>query len=170
MNTAFERTVSKDEWLTPKHIIDALGPFDLDPCAPVVRPWPTAAKHYTIQDDGLKQTWSGFVWCNPPYGRQTGVWLKRMAEHNNGIALTFARTETRMFFDTVWREASALLFLKGRLSFVDTSGKAADNSAGAPSVLIAYGKNAKMRLLTCSCPGPSGVPGAYVEVLKGCAT
>ena len=26
------------EWLTPPKILDALGPFDLDPCAPVVRP------------------------------------------------------------------------------------------------------------------------------------
>jgi hypothetical protein len=25
--------------LTPRWIIDALGPFDLDPCAATVRPW-----------------------------------------------------------------------------------------------------------------------------------
>lgn len=26
--------VSTDEWYTPRWIIDELGPFDLDPCAP----------------------------------------------------------------------------------------------------------------------------------------
>lgn len=34
-----------DEWLTPPNIIINLGPFDLDPCAPVIRPWNTAIKH-----------------------------------------------------------------------------------------------------------------------------
>lgn len=34
MNTAFEKSAnSTDEWYTPKEIIDALGEFDLDPCA-----------------------------------------------------------------------------------------------------------------------------------------
>lgn len=33
-----------DEWLTPPEILGELGPFDLDPCAPLTRPWGTAAK------------------------------------------------------------------------------------------------------------------------------
>lgn len=43
---------SKDEWLTPPHIIRALGEFDLDPCAPHIsrRPWNTAKRHYTGDD------------------------------------------------------------------------------------------------------------------------
>jgi DNA N-6-adenine-methyltransferase (Dam) len=145
MNTAFERDAQKEEWLTPRHIIEALAPFDLDPCASVIQPWPTAAKTYTIHDNGLIKEWKGFVWCNPPYGNQTQHWFKRLAEHGNGIALTFARTETRMFFDCVWKKADAILFLKGRLSFCDTAGKAG-GTAGAPSVLIAYGATAVHRL------------------------
>ena len=36
MNTRFEKSVhSSDEWYTPKEILEALGKFDLDPCAPV---------------------------------------------------------------------------------------------------------------------------------------
>lgn len=39
MNTTFEKSAnSTDEWYTPKEIIDALGEFDLDPCAPVSPP------------------------------------------------------------------------------------------------------------------------------------
>lgn len=38
MNTSFEKSKnSTDEWYTPKEIIDALGEFDLDPCAPMRR-------------------------------------------------------------------------------------------------------------------------------------
>jgi hypothetical protein len=50
-------------WLTPKFILDALGPFDLDPCAaPSPRPWPTALNHIELPEDGLKASWSGLVW------------------------------------------------------------------------------------------------------------
>ena len=99
---AHERTAGKEEWLTPRHVIEALAPFDLDPCASIVRPWPTAAMHYTIEDNGLAKPWAGRVWCNPPYGSQTGRWLARLRDHGDGIALVFARTETRSFFDAVW--------------------------------------------------------------------
>ncbi len=49
-----------DEWLTPPKIVEALGPFDLDPCSPVNRPWPTAGRHLTIEDDGLAQDWGDY--------------------------------------------------------------------------------------------------------------
>lgn len=140
------RTVGHDEWLTPPSLIEALGPFDLDPCAPVVRPWDTAARHYTIEDDGLAQQWEGFVWMNPPYGTQTNHWLQRLAEHGNGVALIFARTETRMFFEHVWGKASAVLFLAGRLRFHYITGEKAAANSGAPSCLVAYGTTAVERL------------------------
>ncbi|MGH8432526.1 MAG: DNA N-6-adenine-methyltransferase, partial [Solimonas sp.] len=89
--------MKNDEWLTPPDILSRLGVFDMDPCAPVVRPWDTARRHYTIQDNGLAQVWAGRVWCNPPFGREAVKWLRRMAEHGDGIALIPARTETAMF-------------------------------------------------------------------------
>ncbi|WP_223160903.1 phage N-6-adenine-methyltransferase [Salinicola aestuarinus] len=89
--------MQKDEWLTPPSILEALGSFDLDPCSPVERPWDTASEHLTLHDDGLSAAWRGRVWLNPPYGRETGLWLEKLAEHGDGIALVFARTETEMF-------------------------------------------------------------------------
>lgn len=144
----------KDEWLTPPEIIDALGPFDLDPCSPGIRrPWDTAADHYSIFDDGLTKPWSGRVWLNPPYGRETGVWLARLADHGNGVALIFARTETTMFVEHVWKRADALLFIEGRLHFHHIDGSRAKANAGAPSVLVAYGKENAARLEACGIPG-----------------
>lgn len=148
----------KEEWLTPPEIIRALGTFDLDPCAPVVRPWDTANVHHTINDNGLSRAWYGRVWCNPPYGDKTAIWLERLADHGNGIALIFARTETRMFFDQVWGKASGLLFLEGRLHFHHVDGRRAAANAGAPSVLVAYGSNNAKTL--CEC----GLAGHYVPL------
>jgi hypothetical protein len=126
-----------NDWLTPRYILDALGKFDLDPCAALDQPWPTARRHLTVKDDGLKKPWSGRVWLNPPYGEQTARWLEKMAKHQNGIVLIYARTETQMFFDHVWNRANGIFFLKGRLSFGKRD-DSSDGQAGAPSVLISY--------------------------------
>lgn len=135
----------KEEWLTPPDIITTFGPFDLDPCAPVKRPWATAANHFTIEDDGLSKKWQGLVWCNPPYGPKTGDWLARCAAHDNCLALVFARTDTQAFQKWVWPFAKSLFFISGRLSFCHVSGDPG-GTAGAPSVLIAYGDVADQRL------------------------
>jgi len=60
--------------------------------------------------------------------------------HGNGIALVFARTETRMFFNYIWNDADGILFLRGRLAFFHVDGTEGGH-AGAPSCLIAYGRN-----------------------------
>lgn len=158
----------KEEWLTPPEIVRALGPFDLDPCAPVVRPWDTAAHHYTIEDDGLKQPWHGSVWLNPPYNSKAGNWLSRLADHGNGIALIFARTETSWFFSEVWRKADALLFIEGRLHFHHVDGTRAKANSGAPSVLVAYGLAAIARLARAKESGD--IPGRVVMLDDGVAT
>ena len=143
----------KAEWLTPPEIIAALGPFDLDPCSPVIRPWPTAETHFTIEDNGLIKPWFGRVWLNPPYGTETGKWLRRMKSHGNGIVLIFARTETRTFHEYVFGVADALLWIKGRLTFYNADGSKPQNCGGAPSVLIAYGNHNADNLRSCAIQG-----------------
>lgn len=146
-------SMQKDEWITPPHVLGALGLFDLDPCSSINRPWNTAKNHYTILDDGLKQEWYGRVWCNPPYGIEAVKWLKKLNDHGRGIALIFARTETKMFFNEVWPKAHGLLFIQGRLYFHHIDGSRASANAGAPSVLIAYGMEDSIILEKCGLPG-----------------
>jgi len=129
---------ASDDWITPRAIIDALGPFDLDPCACDPQPWPTA--NAMLTKGGLLVPWTGRVWCNPPYGPETGKWLNRLASHGDGIALIFARTETEMFHKYVWGAATAALFLRGRLNFYTPAGQRSRYNAGGPSVLVAYGE------------------------------
>jgi hypothetical protein len=145
--------MKKDEWLTPPHILKALGGFDLDPCAPIIRPWDIAKYHYTVENDGLSHEWFGRVWCNPPYGRSTGKWLQKLKEHGNGIALIFARTETKDWFDHIWYDANSILFVKGRLHFHHVDGTRARANSGAPSALIAYGVTNSLCLSQCEIEG-----------------
>lgn len=146
-----------NEWLTPPGLLRRLGKFDLDPCSPVQHPWDTASHHYTIDDDGLAYTWRGRVWLNPPYGPEMYRWLRAMAQHGNGIALTFARTETDAFHRYVWPVASAILFIRGRINFCRGNGEPSGKNAGGPSVLIAYGSD-NATALACSAIDGKFIP------------
>ena len=126
---------ASDEWSTPPDFFAAVerafGPFDLDPCA---LPESAKAPHfYTAADDGLRYTWFGRVWMNPPYSK-IGDWMAHAhataAQGFGSVAcLVPARTDTRWF----WRHALAgeVLLLPGRLKF--GGGK---HSAPFPSCLV----------------------------------
>lgn len=129
-------------WLTPREITDKLGPFDLDPCG--APNWKIAPNQYYEAANGLKQKWEGFVWMNPPYGKFTPLWMDKLAEHGNGIALVFSRTDT-IWFQKALKQADCLFFKKGRIKFLNEKGKST-NSAGAPSCFFGYGKLAIERL------------------------
>lgn len=160
VNNGFAHESAKNktvEWYTPRYIFDALGiQFDLDPCSPGkdVVPWVPATDCYTVEQDGLMLPWYGNVWLNPPYGKNTPVWLERLSLHGTGIALLFSRTDATWFHKHV-SIADAICFVKGRIRFIDeeNAGLYADelyepqNTPGAGSMLIAYGKeNAKALL------------------------
>lgn len=156
MNTSFERSENtKVEWLTPPEFVERLGSFDLDPCSPINPPFVHAKHNFTTLDDGLKQDWFGRVYLNLPYGRGMEQWLEKLKYHGNGIALIFARTETKCFFEHIWNDADAILFVKGRIRFYHVSGIQA-GTPGAPSVFIAYGKENAEALKN------SGITGRYL--------
>lgn len=152
-------TKATERWLTPLSIIDPLGRFDLDPCGAPGHD--TADRVYLLEngDDGLRDPWEGRVWLNPPYGSEAVKWLRRLADHDGGgIALIFARTDTAAFHEVVWGRASAILFMRGRLTFMRPDGTAPKANAGAPSCLVAYGDN------EVSVLSASGIPGHLVDL------
>lgn len=159
MNTQFERSAKPtDEWYTPKEIIDALGKFDLDPCAPVYPLWKTADVMYNKDNDGLRQEWFGRVWLNPPYSKPL-MWqfVERLSEHGNGIALLFNRCDSNKFQDIIFERATAMKFLRNRIKFFRPDGTRGD-SPGCGSILIAFGEKNAEALKACD------IAGKYVRI------
>lgn len=103
---------ASDRWATPRALREALElefRFTLDPC-PL---WELGEERI----DGLIRPWTGErVYCNPPYGREIGLWLERALEAELAVYLLPARTDTE-WFHRYCLEASELRFLKGRLIF-----------------------------------------------------
>ncbi len=140
MNVTFEKAENTTvEWLTPPELVRMLGEFDLDPCTPLNPPFIHASVNFYINDNGLKKEWFGRVYMNPPYGKGMELWIEKLKVHKNGIALIFARTETKCFFKHIWDDADAVLFVKGRIKFYNIHG-VQTGTPGAPSIFIAYGK------------------------------
>lgn len=128
---------SKSElWETPQAFFDELNRefgFQTDVFA-----LPENAKceaFYTPEQDGLYQEWTGVCWCNPPYGRQIGKWVKKAAESEATVVMLLpARTDTKWLHDYILPNAE-IRFIKGRLKFGGSK-----NSAPFPSMICVFRK------------------------------
>lgn len=120
LNTEVMFSSKTDQWATPQEFYDQLNDefhFTLDPCADESNH--KCDKYYTKEQDGLSQDWNGErVFCNPPYGRAIGDWVKKCAECACEIAVMLipARTDTRWFHQYIYNKAETR-FIKGRLKF-----------------------------------------------------
>ena len=159
MNISFEQSTNdSDEWYTPREIIEALGVFDLDPCAPMHPLWPTAKIMYNKQDNGLERNWKGRIWLNPPYSKPL-IWqfVEKLAEHNDGIALLFNRCESQKFQDVIFTKATGMMFLRNRIKFYRPDGTRG-NSPNCGNILIAFGERNAEILKACN------IEGKYLQV------
>lgn len=136
-------TSERDDWETPQTLFDALDDvhrFTLDPCS--THENAKCAKHYTLEEDGLAQSWAGeTVFCNPPYGRGIGAWFRKCYEESAAckvVMLAPARTDTAYFHDYVYRKPGVSVeFLRGRLKF-EMGGVDVGASAPFPSMLVTF--------------------------------
>lgn len=96
MNTDVIFSSKTDLWETPQEFFDELDTefhFSLDACA--LPENAKCARYYTPEQDGLSQPWTGVVWCNPPYGRKVGTWIKK-SRANCGAPMTDEAVEVTM--------------------------------------------------------------------------
>ena len=133
------------EWYTPPAIFDALGlVFDLDPCSPGAGlSFVPALRHLTVEDDGLATDWptGDLAFVNPPYGPETGRWMRKLADHGEGIALVFARTDVAWSHEVADR-LSLICFVSGRIRFFKGNTVDRPGTPGAGSMLLAFGERA----------------------------
>ena len=137
MNTELMFSSKTDLWETPQDLFDKLNNefhFTLDVCA--TQENAKCDSFYTKEQDGLSQPWKGVVWCNPPYGKQIGSWVRRgffaSLSGNTVVMLLPARTDTRWFHEYIYGEAE-IRFIRGRLKFGGSK-----NSAPFPSMVVVF--------------------------------
>lgn len=145
-------TSKKHDWRTPKKLFDNLNSEynfwidlasdDKNNLCPIF---------LTEKQNALKQNWfelaklnkrvSDYAWCNPPYGRNLVVWIKKAYEENKlgfrSVWLIPARTDTKFFHNFIFNKAEKVGFVKSRISFHDENGCPV-NKATFPSMVVVY--------------------------------
>lgn len=137
MNKNLMFSSKKMDWETPQDFFDKLNVefhFTLDPCANEQNA--KCKKFYTIEQDGLAQSWQGeIVFCNPPYGRELSKWVEKAYKESRKpntivVMLIPARTDTKYFHQYIYKK-SEIRFIKGRLKFGNST-----NGAPFPSMVV----------------------------------
>lgn len=145
MNTEVMFSSKTDQWATPQQFYDELNcefNFTLDPCADAYNH--KCNKYFTKEIDGLTQSWSGErVFCNPPYGREIADWVKKCYEEvlkgcQLVVLLVPARTDTKWFHNYIYKKATEIRFIKGRLKFGNSK-----NAAPFPSMIVIFKRGTK---------------------------
>ena len=126
----------REDWETPDALFEQLNAefgFETDVCATDAN---AKCSHYFSPDqDGLRQSWRGVCWMNPPYGTALPKWMaKAYTESVRGatvVCLVPARTDTRWWHDFAMR--GEIRLIEGRLRF-----RGAQFSAPFPSAIIVF--------------------------------
>ena len=151
INTELMFSSKKDDWETPQELFDELNKefnFEVDAAA-------SDENHKCdiyfkknpdpFHCDGLTADWGGHItFCNPPYGREIGKWVRKAYETQKSawnykyktivVMLVPARTDTKWFHDYIYnKENVEIRFLKGPLKFGN-----AKNSAPFPSMIVVF--------------------------------
>ena len=125
----------ENEWYTPPDILErarrVLDGIGLDPASSDAAQVDVRAEtYYTIQEDGLAQTWKGRVWMNPPYSSELiGRFIEKLldSDFEQAITLTNNATETQWGRELLTYPGAVVCFPTTRVRFRTPSGQ-----VGAP--------------------------------------
>lgn len=137
----------KMDYCTPKEFFAELDKefhFALDAAATEASA--KCAAFYTPENDGLTKPWNiaggGAVFCNQPYGREIGKWVRKAYEEAQSgatiVLLIPARTDTSYFHNYILGHAE-IRWVRGRLRFEDEDGMVYP-PAPFPSMVVVYNR------------------------------
>jgi phage N-6-adenine-methyltransferase len=132
---------SRHNWMTPCDLFDQINShmnFELDPCAESDN---LGLHFYTKKDNGLQQSWKEMVcFVNPPYGKEQRKWVEKalLEKKSTSVFLIPARVDTKLWQEIIFKKASRICFLKGRVSFIDPKTKKKTSPSPFPSALVLF--------------------------------
>jgi hypothetical protein len=145
LDFAARHTCDSPEWYTPAPFVEAaravMGAIDLDPAShEKANRTVKATRFFSVEDDGLKQTWSGRVFLNPPGGKHANgdglvglFWLQLMRQwvelHTEQFVWIGYSLEQLQTLQCIKAHKTPLdfpiCFLSKRIAFVENAAKQA---------------------------------------------
>lgn len=144
MNTEVMFSSKTGMWETPQDFFDkwdSIYDFHIDVCA--TKEDTKCEKFISPEQDALVTPWNlennphYTMWCNPPYGRGIGKWVKKASETIGTVVMLLpARIDTKWFHEYIYeKENVCTIFIAGRLKFGGSK-----NSAPFPSMIVIFEK------------------------------
>lgn len=120
----------KNEWRTPKNVVDYFGSFDYDPATTGVQSLRLGIPYFdTIETDGLMADWTKYkkIWINPPFTKKFEFLKKAVETVQDSDAEVFflipIESMTTKAFSEIMKEQFYAMYLpNGRIKFEDDSG------------------------------------------------
>lgn len=120
----------KDEWSSPKKVVDYFGPFDYDPATTGVQSLRLGIPYFdTIETDGLTTDWTKYkkIWINPPFTKKFEFLRKAVETVQDSDAEIFflipiESMTTKVFHEIMKEQFYAMYLPNGRIKFEDDSG------------------------------------------------
>ena len=134
----------RDSWSTPDYIfkwLDDIFDFDVDLAADEHNT-KCRLNHFTADDDGVKQHWSYFGktgWLNPPYSKIAPWISKAIQEQKDNRFTTVMLIPTpngESYYREIFKHASDIIFITGRLSFIDANGKPKSGNTRGSCIVV----------------------------------
>ena len=117
---------NKDEWYTPKAVVEFFGVFDYDPATTKEQAEEMDILDYdTIETDGLKSDWSEYrkIWINPPFTKKFEFLEKAVHTPSHIFFLTPIETMTTKKFHEIVGDTPFIVHApNGRIKFHDAAG------------------------------------------------
>jgi len=135
----------KQDWNTPRILFDKLNQefnFEYDLAANAENA--LCKRFYSKESNGLKQSWGGVCWLNPPYGDKSSKmvdWIKKSYNDSQAnpnltvVMLIPARTNTKWFHNYCMK-AAEIRFICGRPKFGDSK-----HGLPQPLILLVFKKS-----------------------------
>lgn len=138
-------------WETPIKLFNLLNEefsFELDAAANKENA--KCKAYFTQEDNPLERDWAKSTFCNPPYGKIIGKFVKKAYEESlKGCLVCLlipSRTDTKFFHN--YCSKGEIRFIKGRLKFINRSfpsfredGNFKISPAPFPSCIVIFSKN-----------------------------
>ena len=80
------------------------------------------------------------------------MWLDKLYKHKNGIALIFARCETK-WAQKHFKICNAVFFLQGRINFIPSDLRNTKNTAANGNMFLIYGKRNIKKVINSKLKG-----------------
>lgn len=116
----------RDEWYTPKAVVEFFGVFDYDPATTKEQAEEMDILDYdTIETDGLKSDWSKYhkIWINPPFTKKFEFLEKAVHTPSHIFFLTPIETMTTKKFHEIVGDTPFIVHApNGRIKFHDAAG------------------------------------------------